>query len=397
MDTTVHSDLDYRTDAGGFAKRPAGAGPRALPNVPAGEHYRPLNVRRGGEGLANFLGWFSLGLGLSQIIAPDGMARLIGIRPNDRTRDTMRALGMREITSGMGILSQKRQSDWLWSRVAGDAMDLALLGRVTADSHDGRERNTAAILAVAGVAALDVLAATQVGKRSGSLLQGQPDDNGRRPGAGGRDNFNRESRRNMSTGSSTAGRNTEGGINTGLSGARAQSRSGLRRTTNVITVNKPTEEVYEFWRNFENLPRFMRHLESVKVLENGRSHWQAMAPAGATVEWDAEMTEDRPGELISWRSLPGADVRNAGTVRFTSAPGGRGTEVRVDLEYAPPAGKVGTMVAMLFREEPGQQVHDDLRAFKQVMELGEIVLSDASAHKGMHPAQPSDKPVEMKA
>jgi uncharacterized membrane protein len=396
METTVHSDLEYRTDPGGFAKRPAGAGPRALPDVPAGEHYRPLNVRRGGEGLANFLGWFSLGLGLSQIIAPDGMARLIGMRPTDKTRDTMRALGMREITSGMGILSQKRQSDWLWSRVAGDAMDLALLGRVTVDTHDGRERNTAAILAVAGVAALDVLAATQVGKRTGSLLQGRPDDNGRGPGAGGRDNFNQESRRMRSTGGTGTGRNTDGGINTGLSGARAKSRSGLRRTTNVITVNRPTEEVYEFWRNFENLPRFMRHLESVKVLDNGRSRWKAMAPAGMSVEWEAEMTEDRPGELISWRSLPGSQVRNAGTVRFSSAPGGRGTEVRVDLEYAPPAGMVGTMVAKLFREEPGQQVHDDLRHFKQVLELGEIVLSDASAHKGMHPAQPSDKPVEMK-
>ena len=396
METTVNSDLDYRTDSSGFAKRPAGAGPRALPHVPAGEHYRPLNVRRGGEGLANFLGWFSVGLGLSQLIAPDGMARLIGMRPTDKTRDTMRALGMREITSGMGILSQKRQADWLWSRVAGDAMDLALLGRVTADTHDGRQRNTAAILAVAGVTALDVLAATQTGKRTGSLLQGRPDDNGRRPGAGGRDNFNAESRRMTSTGSSSGGRNTEGGINTGLSGARAQSRSGLRRTTNVITVNKPTEEVYEFWRNFENFPRFMRHLESVKVLDSGRSRWKAKAPAGTSVEWEAEMTEDRPGELISWRSLPGADVRNAGTVRFSSAPGGRGTEVRVDLEYAPPAGKVGAMVAKLFREEPGQQVHDDLRSFKQVMELGEIVLSDASAHKGMHPAQPSDKPVEMK-
>jgi uncharacterized membrane protein len=121
-----------------------------------------------------------------------------------------------------------------------------------------------------------------------------------------------------------------------------------------------------------------------------------MAPLGTSVEWEAETTEDRPGELISWRSLPGSQVRNAGTVRFQSAPGGRGTEVRVDLEYDPPFGKLGSKVAMLFREEPGQQVHDDLRHFKQVMELGEIVFSDASAHKGMHPAQPSNKPVELK-
>ena len=396
MDTTVHSDMDYRTDASGFARRPAGAGPRALPNVPAGEHYRPLNVRRGGEGVAGFLGWYSLGLGIAQLVAPDSVARLIGIRPTDKARNTMRAIGMREIASGMGILSGKRQADWLWSRVAGDAMNLALLGRAAVGDRDERERNTTAMLAVAGFAALDILAATRVGNREGSLLQGQPDDNGRGPGAGGRDNFNAESGRSRTSTGSDRGRNTDGGINTGLDGARAKSKSGLRRTTNVITINKPTEEVYDFWRNFENLPRFMRHLESVKVLDNGRSRWKAKAPAGASVEWEAELTEDRPGELISWRSLPDADVRNAGTVRFSPAPGGRGTEVRVDLEYAPPAGKVGAMVAMLFREEPGQQVHDDLRSFKQVMELGEIVLSDASAHKGMHPAQPSDKPVEMK-
>ena len=275
-------------------------------------------------------------------------------------------------------------------------MDLALLGRTAANTRNERQRTTAAFLAVAGVMALDIYSATQVGNRTGSLVQHRNGDNGRGPGAGGGDRLTDEAIRRRQNGGSGTGRYTESGINTGLSGARAKSASGVRRTTNVITVNRSVEDVYDFWRNVENLPRFMRHLESVQVLDNGRSRWKAKAPMGASVEWEAEMTEDRPGELISWRSLPGSDVRNAGTVRFTSAPGGRGTEVRVDLEYAPPAGKVGSMVAMLFREEPGQQVKDDLRHFKQVMEIGEIVLSDASAHKGMHPAQPSNKPVEMK-
>lgn len=178
-----------------------------------------------------------------------------------------------------------------------------------------------------------------------------------------------------------------------------RSALGGRRGIHIehaVTINRGKEELYRFWRNFENLPRFMRHLVSVTDTGSGRSHWKAMAPAGATVEWDAEITEDRPNELISWRSLPGADVRNAGTVTFMQAPGNRGTEVRVDLEYRPPAGKLGTMVAMLFREEPGQQVHDDLRNFKQVLEIGEIVLSDASKYKGKHPAQPDNKPVEAK-
>lgn len=394
MDTTTQGEQRGSSEYQ-FTRRPAAAGPRALPSVPAGEHYRPLNVRRGGEGLANFLGLFSLGLGISQIVAPDGVARLIGVKPTERTRSTMRGLGMREITSGIGILSNQRRSDWLWSRVLGDVMDLALLGRTATNTRNERQRTAAAFVAVAGVLALDVYSATQVGKRRGSLIQ-HPDDNGRGPGAGGGDRLTDDAIRRRQYGNSGTGRSTDGGINTGLDGARAKSHSGVRRTTNVITVNRGVEEVYDFWRNFENLPRFMRHLESVKTLDNGRSLWKARAPMGATVEWEAEMTEDRPSELISWRSLPGSQVRNAGTVRFTSAPGGRGTEVRVDLEYAPPAGKVGAMVAMLFREEPGQQVHDDLRSFKQVMEIGEIVLSDASAHKGMHPAQPDNKPVEMK-
>jgi uncharacterized membrane protein len=138
----------------------------------------------------------------------------------------------------------------------------------------------------------------------------------------------------------------------------------------------------------------MRHLESVTVTGDRRSHWKAKAPAGATVEWDAETTEDRPNELISWRSTENADVFNAGTVRFERAPGNRGTEIRIELEYKPPLGKLGSKVAMLFREEPGQQVMDDLRHFKQVMETGEILFSDATKQRGMHPAQPDDKPIQ---
>jgi uncharacterized membrane protein len=160
-------------------------------------------------------------------------------------------------------------------------------------------------------------------------------------------------------------------------------------------VGRPVEEVYAYWRDFENLPRFMRHLEVVRVIDDRRSHWVARAPAGKTVEWDAEITEDRPNELIAWHSLEGADVHNGGSVRFLRAPGGRGTEVRVEIEYVPPLGKLGSKIAMLWREEPGQQVQDDLRHFKQVMETGEIVVSDATKQRGPHPAQPDDLPVEL--
>jgi uncharacterized membrane protein len=121
----------------------------------------------------------------------------------------------------------------------------------------------------------------------------------------------------------------------------------------------------------------------------------AKAPAGKEVQWEAEIVEDVPNERIAWRSVEGSDVYNAGTVSFQKAPGDRGTEVRVHLEYDPPFGKLGSKVAMLFREEPGQQVQDDLRHFKQVMEIGEIVLSDATKQRGPHPAKPNEKPVEL--
>ncbi|HET7599559.1 MAG TPA: SRPBCC family protein [Gemmatimonadales bacterium] len=135
-----------------------------------------------------------------------------------------------------------------------------------------------------------------------------------------------------------------------------------------VMVDRPPEEVFAFWRDFENLPRFMDHLESVTVLDGRRSHWVAKGPAGTRVEWDAEIHNEIPGRLIAWRSLPGADVPNAGSVHFEPVYGGRGTAVRVVLSYEPPAGRAGAAVATLFGEEPSQQVEDDLRRLKQVLE-----------------------------
>jgi len=161
--------------------------------------------------------------------------------------------------------------------------------------------------------------------------------------------------------------------------------------TKAITVNRPAEEVYRFWRSFENFPRFMHYLESVQTNGNGRSHWRAKGPGGKTVEWDAEIVEDRPNELIAWRSVPGSEVENAGSVRFVPALGGRGTEVHVELDYNPPAGVLGAAVATLLGREPAQEMTADLRAFKQVMELGEVVQSDASLAGEPHPAQPPER------
>ncbi len=140
-----------------------------------------------------------------------------------------------------------------------------------------------------------------------------------------------------------------------------------------VTINRPVVEVYRFWRNFENLPRFMDHLESVTVIDENRSHWVAKGPAGTSVEWDAVIHNEIDDELIAWRSLPGSEVNNAGSVHFTPTANGTGTEVRVVLSYEPPAGKVGAAVARLLGEEPSKQVDDDLRRFKQVMDSGDIV------------------------
>jgi uncharacterized membrane protein len=170
------------------------------------------------------------------------------------------------------------------------------------------------------------------------------------------------------------------GINTAESGATnpvvsVSAERGIK-VEKSITINNSPEELYNFWRRFENLPRFMNHLESVTTTGGGRSHWVAKAPAGSTVQWDAEVYNEKENELIAWRSLDGADVDNAGSVRFEPASGGRGTTVRVTLRYDPPGGALGAAVASLFGENPEQQIDEDLRRFKQVMETGEVVSTE---------------------
>jgi uncharacterized membrane protein len=142
-----------------------------------------------------------------------------------------------------------------------------------------------------------------------------------------------------------------------------------------VTINRPVVEVYRFWRNFENLPRFMDHLESVAIIDETRSHWVAKGPAGTRVEWDAVIHSELDDEMIAWRSLPGSEVNNAGSVHFTPTANGTGTEVRVVLSYEPPAGKVGAAVARFLGEAPSKQVDDDLRRFKQVMDSGDVVAA----------------------
>jgi uncharacterized membrane protein len=310
----------------------------------------PVNGRQLGDGrrqgtlkyvdeeqLARGLGWFSIGLGLAELLAPRGVARVAGLRGGT---GLIRLFGLREIASGVAIFAQgRRPAGAVWSRVVGDALDLACLGAALASPDSDKGRVAFATANVMAVTALDVLCAKQLS----------------------------------------------------ADGDGANTERRLIPVNKSIIVDASPEDVYQFWHDFENLPLFMRYLESVKVTGEGRSHWVAKAPGGS-VEWDAEVTEDRPNQLIAWRSLEGSEVENSGSVRFEQAAGGRGTVVRVELNYNPPGGAAGALLAKLFGEDPDGQMQIDLRRFKQVMEIGEVVVSDGTllgeGYSEQRPAQP---------
>lgn len=266
---------------------------------------------------ATGLGVFSIGLGLAEIFANREVARLIGVKNRPAV---FVALGLREIMSGIGILAQRRPAGWLWSRVAGDVMDLSLLGVAFTEASSDKERVEGAAASVAGVLLADVVCALQ----------------------------------------------------------HSRERNPIR-VEKVIAIDRSPQELYEFWRQLENLPRFMRHLESVRAIGERRSHWVARGPAGTAVQWEAEIVDDRPGELLSWRSLPGADIANSGSVRFERAPGDRGTFVRVQMRYEAPGGWFGSSIAKLLGEEPAVQVQRDLYRFKQIMETGQVTTTEGQS------------------
>jgi uncharacterized membrane protein len=301
-----------------------------------------------GEQLAIGLGLFSVGLGLAELAAPGRVARLIGLRDGERYRGLLQAFGAREIGSGLAILAQPGNPAWLWGRVGGDALDLASLAAAVNEDEAERGPALGAIVAVAGVTLLDVICAMQLSRKGNGDAASRPRDLAR-------------------------------GV----------------WVERVTTINRPIEEVYAFWRRLENLPRFMRHLESVQATGPKQSHWRARGPAGMTVEWDAEILQDRENEWIAWRSLEGSDVQNSGSVRFSRAPGARGTEIRVQLQYSPPAGALGRTIARLFGEEPDQQIHEDLHRLKQLLETGEIPISDGPSLR--RPAQPAEHPEQLRS
>ena len=182
------------------------------------------------------------------------------------------------------------------------------------------------------------------------------------------------------------GVNRGGGHGTGMTADRgSDTRSQLGGGAGIhveesVSINKPVAEVFRFWRNLENLPKFMKHLESVATREEGVSHWVARGPGGMNVEWDARIINEIDNKLIGWQSLEGSMVSTAGSVNFRDT--NRGTDVRVNLQYNPPAGKLGAAVARLLGEEPGAQIREDLRRFKQLMETGEIPTTQGQPRGG---------------
>jgi uncharacterized membrane protein len=314
----------------------------SMGNVPQRTRERPSRLRpvSGARALplerrTLGLGWFSIGLGLAQLLAPRQVARLIGADEDDpMTRATLMGVGVRELTCGVGLLSRSRPAAWAWARFAGDVMDLALLGRTWQTNPASRAKMLGVGGTVLGAAWADAQTAIELGR--------------------------------MPFRSSSHGISVK----------------------QAVTVQRTREEAYAFFRDLENLPRFMAHLDSV-VETGARSRWRAKGPLGSIIEWEAEVVADRPGEHIAWRSLPGADVPNRGQVSFRPAPGELGTEITVELGYDPPLGAVGNTVAKLFGREPAQEISADLRRLKQVLETGEVLHSDASVHHGMHPACPA--------
>jgi uncharacterized membrane protein len=322
--------------------------------------------------LARGLGLFSLGLGLYQVVAPRRFATLIGVRPRPDAEATTRAVGARELGAGAGLLVGARPA-WMWMRVAGDLMDLVLLSRAMRARDARRDRVGTVFASAVGVTALDVV---------GSVL------------------VTRDAQRNGRN-----GRNGRSGHRTGpdlsaVDRGAAHRRDGgdEAKVVRSVTIQRPRADVYAWWRDFTNLPTFMRHLDEVRVDDpnGGRSHWRAKAPFGTSVEWDAELIEDVPDERIAWRSLPGAGVRNAGTVTFRDAPGDRGTVVRVELEYDPPGGPLGVAIAKLSGEEPATQTAEDLRRLKAILETGEVPVSESTLggrrlrQRPAQPLEPSD-------
>jgi len=271
------------------------------------------------------LGLFGLGLGVAELLLPRRFNRLIGVGDSQRAKNVTRSLGVRELASSFALLGRRRPAPWLWARVAGDVIDLALLANATRGRRAHVGRIAGAIGAVLGATLADAYVASRSGGR-----------------------------------------------------ARARFAGPVRR---AITVASTPDAAYRFWRDLGNLPKFMDRLESIEALGAERSRWRLRAPTGLALTWEAEVVEDRHSEIIRWQSVEGSDVATRGAVRFRPAPGDQGTEIAVEIEYVPLAGELGRMASFMSNEVLEVQLGRDLRRLKQLLEVGEIVQSDARVRR----------------
>lgn len=287
--------------------------------------------RSDGANLARGLGWFSLALGATQLAAPRTLAKAIGIDPGLGVSMLMRALGAREVASGLAVLMEPRRPLPLWARVAGDIVDLGLLALAFRGRRTSTPRLLGAMGAVSGALALDMIAARRI-----------------------QTHFERMN----------------------------------HPVIYSVTINKSPDRVYEFYRNLAQLPRFMDHLQSVHETSRTRSHWIANLPIGGTIAWDAEIVEDTPGRAITWRTVEGSPLHLAGRVTFARAPGRDATEVRVEMKLGFTGKRPSNLLAKLFTKP---QIKGDLHRLKQVMETGEVLYSDATETRKPRPAQPVER------
>jgi len=273
------------------------------------QYSRKKRVRKGQpEQVARGLAWFSIGIGVAQILAPRTVSWLTGVSVPPVL---MIACGVRELACGIGILTQDEAAPWIRARIWGDAVDLAALTCGALVPGADRKRIAINIAAVAGLSALDFYCSREL------AVRGQ--------------------------------------------------RVPPRHETLSVEINRPAEELYRFWRSFSNLPRVMSHLISVQELDSRRSHWVAAGPGGTRVEWDSEIIDDIPNQRIAWRSSDGTPLFNAGSVQFAKTAAG-GTRVIVELLYEAPLGTVGTALALLFGIAPAGAVRANLADFRDMME-----------------------------
>jgi uncharacterized membrane protein len=284
-------------------------------------------------GLIRGLGWFGVTLGVAELAVPRLIASAIGVDRDGPAPMILRAVGVREIVSSSAVLVRPDHPAPRWARVLGDAIDIGLLGLALGSPGTGKRRLAVALGMVAGVTALDVIAARRQGRARHPLP-----------------------------------------------------------VIAAVTINKSPMEVYAFYRRLEQLPQFMNYLVSVEQHADRRSTWTARLPIGGTVQWEAELVEDRPGQVLSWRSVEGSQVQTRGRVTFTRAPGRDMTEVRIEMQLGVFGRSPSLELARLFARP---QVKGDLRRLKQVLETGEVLRSDASVHRLPHPAQPSPAPREI--